>query len=52
MTAVAALEGVEPEALGDRFEIEYAKVRPMEGLAGLGEIPRGLARPRSNGGRA
>jgi sugar (pentulose or hexulose) kinase len=37
MTAVAALEGVEPGALGDRFEIEYAKVRPMDAPGGLGK---------------
>lgn len=32
MTATAALEGCEPEALGDRFEVHYKPVRPMEGL--------------------
>jgi sugar (pentulose or hexulose) kinase len=32
MTAEAALEGIDPDALGDRFDIEYKPVRPMEGL--------------------
>ena len=32
MTAAAALEGCEPGALGDRFEVDYKPVRPMEGL--------------------
>jgi len=34
MTAAAALEGGTPDALGDRFTIEYKAVRPMEGSAG------------------
>jgi sugar (pentulose or hexulose) kinase len=40
MTAVAALEGAKPDALGDRFDIEYARARPMEGLDGLGAYRR------------
>jgi L-fuculokinase len=32
MTAAAAVEGTNPDALGDRFEIEYKKVRPLEAL--------------------
>ena len=32
MTAAAALEGIKPDALGDRFDVEYKEVRPMEGL--------------------
>jgi L-fuculokinase len=35
MTAVAALEGVTPRALADRFDVEYKAVKPMENLAGL-----------------
>jgi L-fuculokinase len=35
MTAAAALEGVNPDALGDRFDIEYKTVRPMEALGDL-----------------
>ena len=36
MTALAALEGVDPEALGSRFTIDYRSVAPM---AGVGEFP-------------
>lgn len=32
MTAAAALDGINPDALGDRFDIDYKTVRPMEGL--------------------
>jgi L-fuculokinase len=35
MTAAAALAGKKPDELGGLFEIEYKKVLPMEGLAGL-----------------
>ncbi len=37
MTAAAALEGLEPDALGERFEIEYKPVEPMTGLGDLGK---------------
>lgn len=36
MTALAALEGIDPEALGSRFAIDYRSVAPMEGA---GEFP-------------
>jgi sugar (pentulose or hexulose) kinase len=36
MTAAAALEGINPDALGDRFDIEYKEVRPMESLGPTG----------------
>jgi sugar (pentulose or hexulose) kinase len=32
MTAAAALEGARPDSLGDRFDVEYKAVAPMEGL--------------------
>lgn len=35
MTAVAALEGVTPDALADRFDIERIPVAPMPGLDGF-----------------
>jgi L-fuculokinase len=37
MTAEAALEGVTPDALGDRFDIEYKAVRPMAALGDFGK---------------
>lgn len=35
MTAVAALEGTDPVALADRFEVDYARVEPMAGAEGF-----------------
>jgi hypothetical protein len=35
MTAVAALEGVAPDALADRLDVSYARPAPIEGLGGL-----------------
>jgi sugar (pentulose or hexulose) kinase len=53
MTAQAALEGIEPGALGDRFDIDYKQVRPMEGLGDLeGYRAAWLALVAKNGGRA
>ena len=65
MTAAAALEGTQPDALGDRFDVEYKVVRPMEGLGsadGFGDLGKyraawlALVAPGAanniNGGRA
>jgi len=35
MTAIAALEGCTPDALGDRFEVSYKDVEPMAGADGF-----------------
>ncbi len=48
MTAVAALEGCEPNALGGRFEVSYTDVAPMvgaEGFAAYREAWHRLIRP-------
>jgi sugar (pentulose or hexulose) kinase len=37
MTAVAALERTKPDSLGDRFDIEYKPVKPMEMLGDIGK---------------
>jgi len=53
MTGVAALEGTTPSALGERFEVEYKAVGPMEGLAGLDAyMAAWLARADASGGKA
>ena len=38
MTAAAALEGTSPTLLGDRFDIDYTTVRPMEASVDLGRL--------------
>jgi sugar (pentulose or hexulose) kinase len=43
MTAAAALEGTQPNALGDRFDVDYKAVRPMEGFSskdGFGDLEK------------
>jgi len=53
MTAEAALEGIDPDALGDRFDIEYKPVRPMEGLEHFERYrAAGLALVAGRGGKA
>lgn len=59
MTAAAALAGTQPDALGDRFDIEYKAVSPMEGLGsknGFGDLEKyraaWLALVANNGGMA
>jgi L-fuculokinase len=53
MTAVAALEGLKPDALGDRFDIEYKPVSPMRGLGDLeGYRAAWLARAAKKGDKA
>jgi L-fuculokinase len=52
MTAAAALEGIQPDALGDRFEIEYKAASPMQGLADLDRYRAAwLALVANKGGR-
>jgi sugar (pentulose or hexulose) kinase len=52
MTAAAALEGSDPGALGDRFEVDYKPVKPMDGLD-LGTYRRAwLALVANKGGLA
>jgi L-fuculokinase len=53
MTAAAALLGITPNALGDRFDIEYKKVRPMEALGDFARYrAEWLALVAGKGGRA
>jgi sugar (pentulose or hexulose) kinase len=53
MTAAAALEGIAPDSLGDRFDIEYRKVRPMEALGDFARYrAEWLALVAGKGGRA
>jgi L-fuculokinase len=53
MTAVAALEGTTPDALGSRFDIDYKAVGPMEGLGDFEKYRAAwLAQVAENGGKA
>jgi L-fuculokinase len=53
MTAEAALEGVTPDALSDRFDIDYKAARPMEALGDFERYRAAwLALVAGKGGRA